>query len=375
MLVQKPRGGSSLKIVAAVLGVLAGADLIARIPFGSLFAGPDPAASSTTGAAETAATAVNPPPSATQPELAAAKQPQAAPSPRPQTAGSEQRTSAAAPAPKESAARETDVKNAESLPCEQQTWPYLDSRCKDTNVEAPPAGSREVRVIGKESTAPATVVTPIPPEANTPQRSLPRETNKSNAAAEVTNSNAPAQPAASVATNVQPTDNGASAIEPSSRSLSTGAIALPRPAPEAARKVTAAEPEQSVKPSVPANFAVQENPRKFDHAARRAAKAASPSDAPAPRKKLTSKRRSGSDAEDSEGAPGSREQASLGAEEYWWKREGTLRRGSADARRNGITQSRAYQLPSGRRIVVFRQSNGDVGIAPDTGSGSFFFGR
>jgi hypothetical protein len=49
-------------------------------------------------------------------------------------------------------------------------------------------------------------------------------------------------------------------------------------------------------------------------------------------------------------------------------------------RRAGIAESRAYQLPSGRRIVVFRQSNGEIGIAPDRrgggggDGGSFFFG-
>jgi hypothetical protein len=52
----------------------------------------------------------------------------------------------------------------------------------------------------------------------------------------------------------------------------------------------------------------------------------------------------------------------------------------ANPRQAGITDSRAYQLPSGRRIVVFRQANGEVGIAPAErragaggGGGSYFF--
>ena len=90
--------------------------------------------------------------------------------------------------------------------------------------------------------------------------------------------------------------------------------------------------------------------------------------------------------------PWRREEASWGREEKSWKREETLRgreetswkrereetsRGrKAESRRTGVTESRGYQLPSGRRIIVFRQSNGEVGIAPATGdSSSFFFGR
>jgi hypothetical protein len=394
MLVQEPRGGSSLKIIAAVLGVLLCADLITRVPFGSLLAGPEPAVSSTTGAAmETSASAANPTrPAARRPELAAAKEPQPAPAPASQIPPSVQQPNAAASPAQQSASQDSEPKTAEGLPCEQQTWPYIDSRCKDANNEAPPPANREVRVIGKDSTAPATVVTPLPADAPATQAQAPREGSKIGTAAPATARSMPStqQTMAPSASAMKEADHDPKAVDTTSASPGTAGIDLPRPAPENIRKSVA--PESSRKTaSAPgwSTSSVQESTRAAERSGRRATKTTNIREDASKPQKVTSKQNPGAEPSGAEETPWRREETSWGREEKPWKREETSRgreetswkreetsRGrKAESRRTGVTESRAYQLPSGRRIIVFRQSNGEVGIAPAGDSSSFFFGR
>lgn len=393
MLVQEPRGGSSLKIIAAVLGVLLCADLIARVPFGSLLAGPDHAVSSTTGAAvETSAPAAHPTRSAAQPELAAAKEPQPAPTAAPQIPPSVQQPNAAASPAQQSASQDSETKTVEGLPCEQQTWPYIDSRCKDANNEAPPPANREVRVIGKDSSAPATVVTSLPADAPATQPQVPREASKIDTAAPATTRSMPStqQTPAPSAPAVKQADHDSKAVDTTSASPGTAGIDLPRPAPENIRK--AAAPESSRKTaSAPGSstLSVQESTPTSKRSVRRATKTTNIREDASRPQKFTSKQNSRSEPSEAEETPWRREETSWGREEKPWKREETSRgreetswkrdetsRGrKAESRRTGVTDSRAYQLPSGRRIIVFRQSNGEVGIAPAGDSSSFFFGR
>jgi hypothetical protein len=381
MLVQEPRGGSSLKIIAAVLGVLLCADLITRVPFGSLLAGPEPAVSSTTGAApvETSAPPANLTRSAArQPELATAKEPQPAPAPKPQIPASVGQLNPAASTAQQPVPPEAQTKNAEGLSCEQQTWPYIDSRCKDADNEAPPPANREVRVIGKDSSAPATVVTPLPTDTSATQSQAPRETSNTGTAASQTAPAIPStqQAAAPTAAAVTQTGNKAKPTDTVSASTGTAAINLPRPPPENIRKATAPEPGRKTA-SAPGSStsSVQENTRASKRSVRRATQPTNGVEEASRTQKTTSKQNSRSEAGEAEETPWRREETSWAREEKPWKREETSRGRKAEPRRTGVTESRAYQLPSGRRIVVFRQSNGEVGIAPAGDSSSFFFGR
>jgi hypothetical protein len=381
MLVQQPRGGFSLKIVAGVLGVLLCADLVARIPFGSLLAGPEPAVSSTTGGApvETSAPAANPTRSAAQPELAAAKEPQpvpAAPLPTPNFA---QQPKAAASPTQQPASQEAETKNTEGLPCEQQTWPYIDSRCKDANTERPAPANRQVRVIGNDSSAPSTVVTPLPLDAIAKQPPRSRESNKTDTAVP-----GPAQSIPSTQQTVTPnagdlkqTANDAKTADTGSAAIGPESIDLPRPAPQSIRKAAAPEPIQNTASApVSSDTAVQESTRKSKRSVRRTTQTTNVGEEAPKAKKITSKQNSRSEPSGAEETPWRREEASWGREERSWKSEEASRGRNVEPRRTGVTESRGYQLPSGRRIIVFRQINGDVGIAPATGdSSSFFFGR
>jgi hypothetical protein len=350
MLVQQPRGGFSLKIVTAVLGVLLCADLIARVPFGSLLAGSDPTPTSTTGAAlvETSPPAASPTHSAAQPELAAAKEPQSLPSPS-VPASAQQPNAAPSPA-QQPASQPAETKNTEALPCEQQTWPYIDSRCKDTINETAAPANRQVRVIGNDSSAPATVITPLPAEpiGNTPQGA--RENNKTDTAS-----------AASSTSPLKQTNLDADAA--AAPSISTAAIDLPRPAPQIIRQAPALEPVQNTASTpVSSDSAVEESTRKSKRSVRRATQTTSIREEASKTQKRTNKQNLRSGPSDAEETLGRREEAPRGR--------------NVVTRHTAAAESRAYQLPSGRRIIVFRQSNGEVGIAPDTGgSSAYFFGR
>lgn len=343
-LVQEARRGSSLKIVAAVLGGLLCADLIARIPFDGWGAGggraaPESAVASssrteTTGSslspspAPVAAVPVAAPP-APESTRSAAREAEAVPPP------------AAAPPPEQQAkanAGETNNNSAEGLPCEQQTWPYLDGRCKEAAAATAAPGSRQVRVIAKDSTAPTAVVTPLPAEIVDPRRDAiaSREAAK-------TQSNRPEHTAPAPSRGDQMTLAAAPAElkpEPDAAPVN-GNVLVPRPAPESIRKPAAdtVSPQPTIRELV---STPERSTRRESRDRARSAKAQK-----SEKQRFT---RSQPTAE-----PDSR---------------------SADLRRAGITESRAYQLPSGRRIVVFRQSNGEVGIAPDRGGGggSYFFG-
>jgi hypothetical protein len=303
-----------------------------------------------------------------------------------------QQPNVAAP-PVQNPPSEAETKNPEGLPCEQQTWPYIDSRCKDANIEAPPPANREVRVIGKDSSAPATVVTPLPADTRTTQSQLPRQASKSDSAAPQSTPPIPStqQAAAPTASDVKQIDNNATAAVTTSTSISTPATGLPRPAPEHIRK--AAAPERISKTaSAPAssNPMVQESTRSSKQSVRRTAKTTNTREETSKAQKVTSKQDPRAEPGDAEETPWTWEQAPRTREETSWKREETSRgreetsrkreeapRGrNTNSRRTSVTDSRAYQLPSGRRIIVFRQSDGEVGIRPDTGdSSSFFFGR
>jgi hypothetical protein len=145
--------------------------------------------------------------------------------------------------------------------------------------------------------------------------------------------------------------------------IGTAAIDLRRPAPESIRKATAPEPIQNTASTpVSSDSAVEESARKSKRSVRRATQTTSIREEASKTQKRTNKQNPRSGPSDAEETLGRREEASRGR--------------NVVTRHTAVTESRAYQLPSGRRIIVFRQSNGEVGIAPDTGgSSAYFFGR
>jgi hypothetical protein len=168
---------------------------------------------------------------------------------------------------------------------------------------------------------------------------------------------------------------------------------LPRPAPESIRKATASEPGQKTTSApVSPDSALQESTRKSKRSIRGVTQTTNGGEEAPKAKKITSKQNSRVEPSGTEETPWRREDTFWGREERSWKseeasrgsgetsgkreREETSRGRKGESRRTGVTESRGYQLPSGRRIIVFRQSNGEVGIAPDTGgSSAYFFGR
>jgi hypothetical protein len=240
------------------------------------------------------------------------------------------------------AAASSETAGSGGLPCEQQTWPYIDARCKDASAETPAPGSRQVRVIGNDSNAPNTVITPLPNDTV----------------------GKPAQPASPVATT-QPAVSAASQQSPAreqqvslpdqkpaeiaSTPTESAAVALPRPAPSAIR--------QAGTDSTPSNLAAEDGSVPREQQPRRLKKTKIVREQPVreqpAREQTLSIRRSNARVRTAEEGARVRDEAPRGA-----------------------IQSRAYELPSGRRIVVFRQSNGEVGIAPaSSDASSFFFGR
>jgi hypothetical protein len=335
-LVQEARRGFPLKIVAAILGGLLCVDLIARIPFGESGASSDTAASERAAASgsrsETTATSAP----SSSPVLAGAPNAPAA-EPAPAAIREAQITPpAVAPQTSEQQAKADPVatsNNPGDGNCEQQTWPYLDGRCKEAAAAAAAPGTRQVRVVGKDSSAPAAVVTPLPPDSV-----APRETAKSQDNPPVQTSPAPAADTR-MGLAAAPTE-----AKPDQSAVPNGDIAMPRPVPESVRRPVEAVASA---PAVRDLEATPERPTRRD--ARERAKAAK--------------------AQKSERPRFTRSQPAAEQES-----RGNLRQA-------GITDSRAYQLPSGRRIVVFRQANGEVGIAPAErragggggGGGSYFF--
>jgi hypothetical protein len=325
MLVQEARASSSLKIVTAVLGTLLCADLLGRvIPFGSA----DVSAAPPQASASAPAAVAGKPQVPEQPTATATVAP-------PQVnAGA---AIASLPTP-----REAEKTGPDGQPCEPQAWPYIDSRCKDADADTLSQANRQVRVIAKDPSTPATVMTPLPidnaatrPEAQAsplPPR-LPPSMSEGRLA-----------------------DNELRAADTPVTSSDTPP-ALPRRAPETIRQ--AALPTAAT-PAVPetTNSAVP-NGRTFERSIRRGRNTAGVRE---------------NAREESPPPPKSTNQRSARSQRR--DIEENSRRRKAEPRRTDITESRAYQLPSGRRIVVFRQANGEVGIAPDTRrSDSFFFGR
>ena len=348
-LVQEARRGSSLKIVAAVLGGLLCADLVARIPLGATNEGSDPAAreSAANFASRTETTGTSAP--APSPQVAAA--PVAAPAPEPaRSAAPEPKVtppSAAAPAPAapapeqqaQASAAEADNNQADGVLCEQQTWPYLEGRCKEAAAASATSANRQVRVIGKESTAPAVVVTPLPPETAGPRRNAVTTPG--------TQANQPGGDQMTLA--AAPTEAKPEQADAAPMSAN---VSMPRPAPE------------SIRP--PAEQAVTPQPvlRNSATAPERSARRESP----------IRERASVAKTQKSE------KQQKPEKQRFTRSQPPTEQEPQSVERRAGIAESRAYQLPSGRRIVVFRQSNGEIGIVPDRrgggggDGGSFFFG-
>ena len=346
-LVQEARRGSSLKIVAAVLGGLLCADLVARIPLGATNEGSDPAAreSAANSASRTETTGTSAP--APSPQVAAA--PVAAPAPEPaRSAAPEPKVTppsaaapgATAPAPAQQArasAAEADNNPADGLPCEQQTWPYLDGRCKEAAAASAMSANRQVRVIGKESTAPAVVVTPLPPETAGPRRNAVTTPG--------TRANQPSGDQMTLAAAPAETKPEQANAGPASANVS-----MPRPAPESIRppaeQAVAPQPAFGNSATTPERSARRESPIRERASVAKTQK--SEKQQKAEKQRFTRSQ-----------PPAEQEPQSV-------------------ERRAGIAESRAYQLPSGRRIVVFRQSNGEIGIAPDRrgggDGGSFFFG-
>jgi hypothetical protein len=193
-----------------------------------------------------------------------------------------------------------------------------------------------VRVIAKDSSAPTAVVTPLPAE--------------SARAAAKSQGNAPAQVNAPGSTGDR-MSLAAAPAEAKPEEIQTGSISgdfsMPRPAPESIRK----PPPETASPQP----TVREPGTVSERAVRRESRE---------RAKLAKAQKADRE-QKSERQRLTRAQPSVDQEAR-----------GVERRQAGVVESRAYQLPSGRRIVVFRQANGEVGIAPDRRSdgGSFFFG-
>ena len=344
MLVQEVRNGASLKIIAGVLGTLLCADLVTRIPFD--YAKPDHVASPASSVAgpESPLSASEGAPPVTRESAAAPKGDAAAQGDARATTPAIESPPASAvalpqqpnstPDPVQQAAASSENAVSGGVPCEQQTWPYIDARCKDASTEAPAPGSRQVRVIGKDSNAPTTVVTPLPNDA----------------VAKPAQQVAVTQPALSAAPQQSPAHEQQVSVpekpaETSTATVESAPVVLPRPAPSALRQ--AGTYSLASTPAAEDSFVPREQQP------RRLKKPKIVREQPG-REQTISTRRTNARVRTAEEAPRARDEES----------------------RRGVVQSRAYELPSGRRIVVFRQSNGDVGIAPASAdASSFFFGR
>jgi hypothetical protein len=85
-------------------------------------------------------------------------------SPAPQ---SDSTTAAQAPAAPAADPNQQIAKQADELNCAQQTWPYVDDKCREANGSANQS-TRPVRVIPSDRSAPSSVTTAAPTEATVP---------------------------------------------------------------------------------------------------------------------------------------------------------------------------------------------------------------
>ena len=359
MLVQEARNGASLKIIAGILGTLLCADLATRIPFDSPKPEQVPSPASGVAAPESTPPLPETAPPVQRSAAAAPKADIAASTPNP-SVDSPPTTSTTVPPPQLKAVPDAPPQVAASsetaasggVPCEQQTWPYVDARCNDAGAEAPAPGSRQVRVIGKDSNAPSVVVTPLPNDATAKPPQPPSQV----AATQPALSAAPQQSQTQEARSALPqTDQQVSVRDQKAPETAPGTaespvVALPRPAPSGIRKAGTY--------SAPPSPAAEDSPVSREQQPRRLKKTKIVREQPVreqpAREHTLATRRTNARARMAEEGPRAHDEES----------------------RRAAVQSRAYELPSGRRIVVFRQSNGDVGIAPASDdASSFFFGR
>jgi len=100
-------------------------------------------------------------------ELAGAPPPAAQAGTAPPAPQPDSTTAAQAPAAPAADPNQQIAKQADELNCAQQTWPYVDEKCREANGSANQS-TRPVRVIPSDRSAPSSVTTAAPAEATVP---------------------------------------------------------------------------------------------------------------------------------------------------------------------------------------------------------------